>query len=196
MKTLSMKSLPGLALAALAVAMPAYALMVSGVNVPDRASVDNASLMLNGAGLRTKFVLADVYVAALYLPQKSSDAAQIVSAQEPRRIELRMKRGVDSDTMVKAFHEGVQRNLSAQEMTQIQPKLGQLDQSFSKYKQLKEGDVLDLDFGSDGGTRVSYNGEVQNVIPGTELSSALLKIWLGKNPVQDDLKQKLLGAQS
>jgi hypothetical protein len=197
MKSLSMNSLPRpLALAMLAVAAPAFALTVSGVQVPDRASVDNASLVLNGAGLRTKFVLADVYVAALYLPQKATDAGQIIAAQEPRRIDMRMKRGVDSDTMVKAFQEGVQRNLSAQELAQLKPKLDLLDQSFGKYKQLKAGDVIDLDFASDGGTQVSYNGQAQNAIPGADLSSALLKIWLGKKPVQDDLKQKLLGAAS
>lgn len=47
---------------------------VAGVTLPDTATVGSTRLVLNGLGLRTKFVLK-VYVAGLYLPQKSSDAA-------------------------------------------------------------------------------------------------------------------------
>ena len=168
---------------------------VSGVKVDDQATVDGKSLVLNGAGLRTKYLLADVYVAALYLPQKSSDAGQIVAGHELRRISLIMKRDVDTDTMTKAFHEGVTKNLSASEMTALKPRLDQLDQSFGKVKALKSGDVINLDFAADGSTHVVYNGQAQDSIAGADLSAALLKIWLGQNPVQDDLKQELLGAK-
>jgi len=174
----------------------ALAATVSGVKVEDQASVNGSNLVLNGAGLRTKYVLADVYVAALYLPQKSSDAGGIIGAAEPRRISLTMKRDVGTATMTKAFHEGVSNNLSATELTALKPKLDQLDQSFRKVTALKSGDVIDLDFGADGSTRVSYNGQLQDSIAGADLSAALLKIWLGGKPVQDDLKRELLGTAS
>lgn len=174
----------------------ALAATVSGVKVDDQVTVAGKSLVLNGAGLRTKYLLADVYVAALYLPQKSTDASQIIGGQEPRRISMTMKRDVDTATMVKAFHEGVSKNLSAAELAALKPKLDQLDQSFRTVKALKSGDVINLDFGADGGTRVSYNGQPQDAIAGTDLSAALLGIWLGKNPVQDDLKKELLGTAS
>jgi hypothetical protein len=79
-------------------------------------------------------------------------------------------------------------------LTALKPKLDQLDQSFRKVTALKSGDVIDLDFGADGTTRVSYNGQLQDSIGGVDLAAALLKIWLGGKPVQDDLKRALLGA--
>lgn len=173
---------------------PALAATVSGVKVEDQVTVDGRSLVLNGAGLRTKYLLADVYVAALYLPQKSSDPGQIIAGHEPRRISMTMKRDVDTATMTKAFHEGVTKNLSAAELGALKPRLDQLDQSFGKVKALKSGDVIDLDFAADGSTHVVYNGQTQDSIGGADLSAALLKIWLGKNPVQDDLKMELLGS--
>ena len=172
----------------------ALAATVSGVKLEDQVTVNGSSLVLNGAGLRTKYLLADVYVAALYLPQKTGDADAIIGAAEPRRISLTMKRDVDTATMTKAFHEGVSNNLSAAELTALKPKLDQLDQSFRKVTALKSGDVIDLDFGADGTTRVSYNGQLQDSIGGADLAAALLKIWLGGKPVQDDLKRALLGA--
>lgn len=177
-----------------AAALPARAVTVEGVNLPDTVQVGGRNLSLNGAGLRSKFGLFGVYVAGLYLPQKSEDAASIVRAQEPRRIVMKMRRGVGSDTMLKAFHEGIQRNLSPQELAALKPKLDQLDQSFATVKELKEGDEVDLDFGADGSTTATFDGKTMNAIPGADLSAALLDIWLGKNPVQDGLKKKLLGA--
>ena len=185
-----------LLLGACALSFSALAVTVSDVKLDDQASVGGKNLVLNGAGLRTKFGLASVYVAALYLPQKSASAEQVIQAQEPRRILLTMKRDVDSDTMVQAFHEGVANNLGPSELKALKPKLDQLDQSFASVKQLKEGDKIAIDFASDGSTRVTYNGQAKDAIPGQDLSVALLKIWLGKKPVQDDLKDELLGKSS
>ena len=55
---------------------PAYALDVAGVKLDDSAKVGDASLPLNGAGLRTRMFIK-VYVGALYL------------AKKPRRATLR-----------------------------------------------------------------------------------------------------------
>jgi hypothetical protein len=181
------------ALLSLAAALPVAAATVDGVNLPDTVQAGGQSLTLNGAGLRSEFGLFGVYVAGLYLPQRSKDAAAIVQATEPRRIVMKMRRGVGTGTMMKAFHEGVARNLSDSELAALKSKLDQLDQSFQSVKELKEGDEIDLDFSADGSTRASYNGQAMNTIPGADLSSALLKIWLGRDPVQGDLKKKLLG---
>ncbi|MDE0854218.1 MAG: chalcone isomerase family protein [Nevskia sp.] len=177
----------------LLVGAPAPAVQLAGVNVDDQVTVDGNTLMLNGAGLRTKYLLADVYLAALYLPQKSGDAGEIVEAREPRRISLMMKRDIDTAALVKAFHEGVSRNLSAAQLAALKPRLERLDRSFAQVRALRSGDVITLDFGADGSTRVRYNGQLQDSIEGADLSAALLGIWLGRNPVQADLKRELLG---
>jgi hypothetical protein len=52
-----------------------------------------------------------------------------------------------------------------------------------------------LDFDPQGGTRVSLNGkELGKPIAGADFYRALLRVWLGDQPVQDSLKRALLGA--
>ena len=62
------------------------------------AQVGAAALQLNGAGLRTR-AFFKVYVAALYVPQKSADAAALLAQKGPRRITLTMLRNIDADSL-------------------------------------------------------------------------------------------------
>ncbi len=181
-----------MALLLTAASLPALAAQVSGVKLDDSANVGGQQLVLNGAGLRTKFGLADVYVLGLYLPQKSTDANAIINEKAPRRVTLVMKRNLDTDTLQKAFHEGLEANVSKSELQQLQPKIKQLDARLNEVGSVKQGDVLNLDFGADGSTRITYNGQQKEAVAGADLSSALLKIWLGAHPVQDSLKKDIL----
>jgi hypothetical protein len=47
------------------------------------------------------------------------------------------------------------------------------------------------------GTQLTVDGKPSGApIPGEDFYRALLKIWLGEHPVQDDLKKALLGDMS
>ena len=65
-------------------ATSASAVTVAGVNIPDSADVNGQKLVLNGAGLRKKFVVK-VYTGALYLTAKQSNPAAILGADTARR---------------------------------------------------------------------------------------------------------------
>jgi hypothetical protein len=173
--------------------LSAFAAEVSGVKLDDQITVGTSPLVLNGAGLRTKFGLAKVYVAGLYVPQKSGEAAGIIGLQQPRRVVMVMKRDVSADTMLEAFHKGLSANLSEAELQALKPRLDQLDQVFHAVGQAREHDVIDLDFGADGSVRISFNGKPTDQIQGPDIGPAMLKIWLGEHPVQDSLKDALLG---
>lgn len=175
-----------------AASLPALAAQVSGVTLADSASVGGQQLTLNGAGLRTKFGLADVYVLGLYVPTKTTDANTIITEQAPRRVTLVMKRDLAAETLQGAFHEGLEANVSKAELQQLQPKIKELDARFKEVGAVKKGDTLNLDFGADGSTRITYNGQQKEAVAGADLSSALLKIWLGAHPVQDSLKKDML----
>jgi Chalcone isomerase-like len=45
------------------------------------------------------------------------------------------------------------------------------------------------------GTQIAVNGVVRGTIEGLAFNTALLKIWLGEKPAQQDLKLKLLGGK-
>jgi hypothetical protein len=49
-----------------------------------------------------------------------------------------------------------------------------------------------LDF-VDGTTKVGLDGTERGSIQGTAFNEALMKIWIGEHPVQDDLKKAMLG---
>lgn len=57
----------------------AAAAEVAGVKLEDKASLGGKELVLNGAGLRTRFMLK-IYVAGLYLAEKKGSAADAVAA--------------------------------------------------------------------------------------------------------------------
>jgi long-chain acyl-CoA synthetase len=181
------------AAALLLVSVAAAGAQVSGVKLDDQATVDGTPLVLNGAGLRSEFLFFDVYVAGLYLPAKSADAQAIIGAHEPRRIVMVMKRTVGAKRMAEALQKGIQKNLTESEQQALKPKLDELDRIMNGIGSAKDGDIITLDFGADGGVQLGLNGRPLDRIAGPDIGPALLKVWIGQHPAQDDLKAALLG---
>lgn len=171
----------------------AQAVEVGGVNVADQASVAGQNLVLNGAGVRTKIVV-DVYVAALYTSTKTTDANAVIKSGTPRRVELKMLREVSAATMHESFVDGLTDNVGKAGLKQYAAQLEALDRLFKEVKSVGKGDSIQLDFIPGQGTRVSVRGKAYPVIAGDDFASAMLSIWLGKDPVQGGLKNKLLGS--
>ena len=169
----------------------ALAAEVAGVKLEDKATVGGQELLLNGAGLRTK-VFFKVYVAGLYLPQKQTTAAGVLN-QKPRRVHLTLMRDLSSEQLLEALHSGLDANNSATEMDAIKKETEQLTTIFSSLKEAKKGSVINLDY-VDGATKISFNGGDKGSIAGEPFNRALLKVWLGDKPVQDDLKKALLAS--
>ncbi|HQR04420.1 MAG: chalcone isomerase family protein [Proteobacteria bacterium] len=184
--------LPALILATLLSAVPLHAAEVAGVRVDDHIQVNGTHLQLNGAGLRTKFFFK-VYVAALYVVNRSNSSTQLLDSREPSRMVLKMLRSVDADTLFQSLHEGLQANLSASELSAIQTQTEQLGALMKQIGSTRIGDTLSIDLAPESVT-VGYNGESRGTIRGGQLSRALLGIWLGEHPAEASLKKALLGS--
>jgi long-chain acyl-CoA synthetase len=169
----------------------ALAAEVGGVKLDDKVSVGAQDLVLNGAGVRTRVVFK-VYVASLYLPQKATDVAGVMS-RGPRRIQLNLLRTLSADQLVEALNEGLNENNSPAELAAVKPQVEALATIMKSFKEVKEKDVITLDF-VDGSTRIGLNGEAKGNIGGDPFNQALTRVWLGDKPVQPDLKKSLLGA--
>ena len=163
---------------------------IGGVRIEDKVSVAGQELVLNGAGIR-KRVVFNVYVASLYLPQKGTDLAAVL-AKGPRRIRLDLLRTLSAETFIDALNEGLEANNSPADMAAIKPAAGQLASIMKTFGQVKEKDVVTLDF-HDGATHVGLNGDDKGTVAGEAFNQALTRIWLGDKPVQADLKKSLLG---
>ena len=181
-----------LALALALLAGASHAAEVAGVKLADRVEMAGVPLVLNGAGLRTRLLLK-VYVIGLYVPARTTSAEAVIHAKQPRRVQLVMLRAVDGETMWESFGEGIRRNASPAELAALAPRLAEAQRAFEEIGQVSEGDVVDIDFAADGTGEIRYRGERKGAITGADLSSALLEIWLGADPVQSDLKKALLG---
>jgi hypothetical protein len=187
---MKMKIRTAITLAVLAFCVAASAAEVGGVKLDDKVNVGGQELVLNGAGVRTRVVFK-VYVASLYLPQKAADV-QGALAKAPRRIQLNLLRALTADQLVDALNEGLAENNTADERAAIKPQVDQLAAIMRSFKDVKEKDVVTLDF-ADGATRVALNGDTKGSIPGDAFNQALTRVWLGDKPVQGDLKKALLG---
>jgi hypothetical protein len=176
----------------LSVACAAGAAEVEGVKIDDKTRVGNADLTLNGAGLR-KRVFFKVYTIGLYLPQKSATPAAILQSSGSKRVAIHMLRDVGADTFTEALADGIRANHSDAEAQALEPRVKQLGAVIAEIKEAKKGMAIALDWNGKA-TQVVINGKpAGQPIDGEDFYRALLRIWIGEKPVQDDLKKALLG---
>lgn len=168
----------------------ALAADVGGVKLDDKVVVGGHELALNGAGIRTRAVFK-VYVASLYLPARTTAAAEAL-AKAPRRIQLNLLRNVTADQLVDSLQEGLKDNNSEADLAAVKAQNDQLIATMKGFGDLREGSVVTLDF-VDGATKIGLNGQAKTSIAGEAYNRALTRIWLGDKPVQTDLKKALLG---
>jgi len=181
-----------LLVALLAVVFPtgsASAATCRDVEFPDSVDVDGRTLALNGLGLRLATMLkVKVYVAALYVAERSPDAARILAAGAPRRIELHFLRDVAADDLDAAWDEGFAHNAPAQ-LPALRGKIAQLKRWMSD---MRAGQRLVFTHAA-GGLAVEVAGAPKGVIAGEDFAMALFSLWLGEQPPNPELKAGLLG---
>ncbi len=171
----------------------AIAAEVAGVKLEDKAKLGNAELVLNGIGLRTK-VFFKVYVIGLYLPAKAATSNAVLEQKGVKRAHMVLLRDVSAEDFSDALIEGLTNNSSDAEMAALKPRIDQFRQAIVAAGEVKSGLVVHLDFLPETGTRLTLGGKQQGKdIPGEDFFNALLRIWVGEKPIQNNLKDTLLG---
>jgi hypothetical protein len=171
---------------------PARAAEVAGIHFDDQIRLNNAPLVLNGAGVRTKIVFK-VYAMGLYLPQKADSLTAIQKQEGSKRIELVTLRTLTADQLSEALIEGLQKNTTKAEYERLGTRVEALERIMAGIGKTGEGTHIQIDY-ANGETRVAVGSTPQgSAINGEDFFLALLRIWLGNAPAQDDLKEKLLG---
>lgn len=170
----------------------AHAREIKGIKIPERITQPETgqSLLLNGAGIRSKFIF-DIYVCALYLTRKSTDAKSIINSDAPKRITMNFVYGkIDRETMTDAWNDGFSDALDKITYKALKSKIDQFD---SYFPVIDKGDKVVLDFLPDRGVAVSINDQRKGVVTGGAFQRALLSIWLGDSPPGEALKDGMLG---
>ncbi len=161
---------------------------LAGVNMPDTQQVGSTKLVLNGLGVRSKYMVK-VYVAGLYLEQKSSDAGAIMKADAPKRIVMQFVHGASKSQMADAFKESFQDN-SPDAAKTMQP---DIDRLLGALVPVKVGDQMVFTYVPGTGTSMAINGQDKLTIAGPAFGPVLFSVWLGPKPPNADLKKGMLG---
>ena len=161
---------------------------LAGVTLPDSQQVAGKSLVLNGIGLRTK-MMVKVYVAGLYLEQKSSDPNAIMKSDTPKRIVMHFIYHPSKSQMADAFNEGFADNAP----DAVKTMKADIDKLNGALEDLKAGDEMVFTYVPGTGTTLAINGNDKLTIAGQPFAQALLSVWLGPKPPTADVKKGMLG---
>ena len=178
----------------LCITSQSHAFEISGVKLEDNLQLDKHQLVLNGAGMRSKFVV-DVYVVGLYLSKKLNTAEAVLADTGPNRISIHLVRDVSGKLFSDGLNISLLANQSEAEMKVLDPKVAKLLKFVSTVPELHKGEIVNLDYLPGFGTKILINGVDKGYIEGLDFNRALLKIWLGKKPVKRSVKQALLGEE-
>jgi hypothetical protein len=156
--------------------------------MPDSVEVGDQSLVLNGMGLRKKTIIK-VYVAGLYLTEKTNDTEAILAADSARRTAMEFRFGVSADKMCDAWKEGLEKN-TANPSDELKAKFDTLCEFQAD---MDKGEMMVYTYVPGEGTVVEIKGEVEGTIEGKDFADALFSVWIGPEPPGEAFKKGLLG---
>jgi hypothetical protein len=163
---------------------------ISGVKVDAKLAIDGQDLVLNGAGLREKLWI-DLYVGSLYLPQKSTNANDIMNSAEGAAIKLNIVSGmITSEKMINAVNEGFE-NATGGKTAPLKAKIDKFKSFFKE--EIVKGDQFLIVNVPGTGVVVYKNGVKKGVVEGHDFKKALFGIWLCDKPADKNLKAGMLG---
>jgi len=161
-----------------------------GIDFPEHVQVNGTELTLNGLGIRkATFLKVNVYVGALYVTRASHDPQPLIDPNAPAELILQFVRNVGAGDLKSAWKEGFER-VAKDQMATLGARVTMLDGWMSD---IKTGQRLTFVRLPGTGIQVSVNGTVKGTITGDDFSRAFMKIWLGDEPPNAELKAGLLG---
>ncbi|ROQ93442.1 chalcone isomerase family protein [Desulfosoma caldarium] len=159
-------------------------------NFPSELSIGQSRCVLNGFGVRKKFIV-DVYYGALYLTEKSSNPQTIIQADEAKGIVMHfVYKKVEAPKLVETWKEGFEKtapNLGSDLKSRVEKFMGYFTEP------VKKGEEIRLLYEPGLGTHVVIKGQEKGVVPGADFMQALWGIFLGDNPASESLKKGMLG---
>lgn len=164
-----------------------------GVTFEDRVAVEGKPLVLNGRlGLRVRKILlvsVKVYVIGLYVEAPSTDARTILASDRIKRVDLVVRRDLSGADVASAIAEAMNEANPTRKDS-----LAARISSFQKlFPNVATGERISLTYVPGKGTAVAIQGSDKGTIAGDDFAEALFSVWLGTRPIQEDVKNDLLG---
>jgi len=179
-----------LILVAIASATPvASAAQLDGVWMPDTQLVRGDRLLLNGLGLRTYSIFRiGIYVAGLYLEQRSDDPDVILRSTGMKLIRIRFLHNVNAQEARASWQQAFERTCKLP----CDLSSGQVQRFLAAVPAFHEGDESRLLFTSHG-VDVRIDGRLIGQIEDPHFAAVMLATFIGPAPPTHQLKRQLLG---
>ena len=162
---------------------------IGGIDIEKVKNYDNHKLVLNGAGIRSKFFF-DLYVGSLYLTQYCIQGEKVANEDKPMAITLHIISSmITSKKMKNAIVEGFEKSTDGN-FDSLKSNIDKFISFFSK--KIQKGDIFEIVYLPNVGTKVIKNQKLVGIIKGLSFKQALFKIWIGKKPAQESLKKAML----
>lgn len=163
---------------------------------PATSQLGGQSLVMNGKGTRFRAVFS-VYELALYLPQKTSDPKQVLSMPGPKQARFVALRDIPADQFGLSLVSGMRQNVDPAHEVEVLTYMNDVIQVFSTAPTIKSGQTFRVDYVPGQGTRFFLNGQQKGpTVASPRFAAAVFSIWMGPRPVDDRLKEALLGVQA
>ena len=176
----------------LGLARPGWAATTGGASLPDTYPVAGQQLVLNGLGIRTVTVFnVKVYVAGLYLAQRSSDARAILASPGPKVVLLQFLHAASKADIEKHYREGEQNNCGHGGCAPADA--ADFERLIAATPGAAVGDTLTYVI-TPKSVRVLSNNRLDGEFANPDLGLRLLAGFIGETPPSEDLKRHLLGA--
>lgn len=140
---------------------------------------------VRGTG-RFTYLWFDVYDVELRL----APGVPVDPAAQPCRLSFTYLRAFTAAELAKATTRTVRERIGAHDAAEIERGLAAIN---ALWPAVATGDVLSLAATPGSGVRVSVNGRELGQVPGDAFARVLFSIWLGGDPIDDDLRRALLG---
>jgi hypothetical protein len=181
-----MRKLASIALCTL-IALPSLAKEREGVNAASVIEVGGKKLVLMGMGLRKKLWFK-VYMASLYAEDPIADGAKFIASDQIKRVEMHMLRDLERGKIIEAVQQGFENN-AGPDMPRLKDRL---DQFIKAIPDLKEKQTIVITWFPGRGTFLKAGSGEEIGIEGKDFADALFSVWLGKHPVDDELRNEML----
>lgn len=166
---------------------------VDGVIIPRFIKFEGRDIELNGIGIRSRLWF-DVYTQALYLTKLSQDPVEILESNTPMGIRIQITSSlVTARKFSKSINIGIEKSVGEIEFPKYKERLDLLD-SFVNSEVIVEKDIFNLIYNpADESLWVTKNDVLKGKVPGKDFKKAFFGMWLSDKPVDQKLKNDLLG---
>jgi len=175
---------------ALAVTSLADAKQCASVSMPETLTLEGKTLQLNGMGLReATFLNIDVYVAGLYLEQRSSDPKQIIDSESMKHVRLSLLRDIPKSDMSEQLEASFKR-AAGKDYDKLKARFAQMA---AWIPELHKGESFSITYQPGKGLTIQHGARVLGTIAGADFARTIFAIWLGDKPPNAGLKRGMLG---